>query len=182
MRRLILSVMTSLDNYFDAPGEGLEKIDWHRADEEWEAYAVELLSGADTLLFGRKTYAGFAVFWPEQQGEVADLLNAIEKVVVSTTLTEASWRGTRLVRDNVATEIAALKKQPGRDILLFGSATLAASLSEHGLIDEYRLAINPVVLGAGTPFFSPRAARLNLRLLGTRIFGSGIVELRYAPE
>jgi len=181
MRTVILLVMVTLDGFFDGSGEGLEKIDWHHADEEWEEYSVEILRGADTLLFGRKTYEGFASFWPSQEGEVAGLLNAIDKVVISTTLTEATWQGTRLVREHVPEAIAELKAQSGKDILVFGSADFAATLTQHGLIDEYRIAVNPVVLGEGTPLFKPHAGRRELRLLGTRIFRSGIVELRYAP-
>lgn len=182
MRKVILSVMVSLDGFFDAPGEGLEKIDWHRADDEWEKYAIELLSGADTLLFGRKTYEGFAQFWPSQDGEVARLLNTISKVVFSTTLTEATWSESQLVKDHVPEQVAKLQARPGKDILILGSANFAATLTQHGLIDEYRVAVNPVVLGAGTPLFAAGADRLNLRLLDTRTFKSGIVELRYAPE
>jgi len=181
MRNVILSMMISLDGYFEAPGEGWEKIDWHRADDEWEDYSVELLGQIDTLLFGRRTYEGFVEFWPTQDSEVARLLNAIDKVVFSTTLSEAAWNGTRLVRDHVPEEVAKLKAQPGRDIAIFGSADLAATLTQHGLIDEYRIAVNPVVLGGGTALFREGAERLNLRLLDTKTFRSGIVELRYAP-
>jgi dihydrofolate reductase len=180
LRKVILLVMMTLDGFFDGPGEGLEKIDWHHADEEWEDYSVEILSGADTLLFGRKTYDGFAAFWPSQEGEVARLLNTIDKVVFSTTLTEATWQGTRLVREHVPEAVTELKAQSGKDILVFGSADFAATLTQHGLIDEYRIAVNPVILGEGTPLFKPHAGRRELRLLGTRIFTSGIVELRYA--
>jgi dihydrofolate reductase len=86
------------------------------------------------------------------------------------------------VRGHVAEEIAQLKAQSGKDIVILGSASLAATLTEQRLIDEYRVAINPVVLGGGTPLFRKRADRLNLRLVGSRIFASGIAELRYAPE
>jgi dihydrofolate reductase len=179
MRKVILLVMMTLDGFFDAPGEGLEKIDWHHADEQWEDYSVELLSEADTLLFGRKTYEGFAAFWPSQEGEVARLLNEIEKVVFSTTLTEVNWQGTRLVREGVPEAVAELKAQPGKPILVFGSADFAAMLMQQNLIDEYRIAVNPVVLGDGTPLFKPHTGRRELCLVGTRIFSSGIVELRY---
>jgi dihydrofolate reductase len=181
MRKVILLVMITLDGFFDGPGEGLEKIDWHHADEEWEDYSIEFLSEADTLLFGRKTYDGFAAFWPSQEGEVARLLNEIEKVVFSTTLTEVTWQGTRLVRDRAPEAVAELKAQHGKPILVFGSADFAATLMQHNLIDEYRIAVNPVVLGEGTSLFRPHAGRRELRLLGTRIFTSGIVELRYTP-
>jgi dihydrofolate reductase len=182
MRKVILLNMITLDGFFDGPGEGFEKIDWHHADEEWEDYSVELLSGADTLLFGRKTYEGFAAFWPTQEGEVARLLNEIEKVVFSTTLTEASWQHTRLVREHVPEAVAELKTQPGKSVVVFGSADFAATLMQHNLIDEYRIAVNPLILSQGTPLFKGYTGRRELRLLDTRIFRSGIVELRYAPE
>ncbi len=182
MRNVILAVMVSLDGFFEAPGDDSEKLDWHRADDEWEDYSVELLGGADTLLFGRRTYEGFAGFWPAQEGEVARLLNEIPKVVFSTTLTEATWQHSRVVRDHIPDAVMQLKAAPGGDILVFASADLAATLTRHGLIDEYRVAVNPVVLGAGTAFFKGGDDRLDLRLLGTRMFRSGIVELRYAPE
>jgi dihydrofolate reductase len=181
MRKIMLLVMTSLDGFFEGLGEGWERIDWHHADEEWEEYSIELLRATDTLLFGRKTYEGFAEYWPAQDGELARLLNAVRKVVFSTTLTEAAWHGSQLVRDQVPETVAELKAQPGKDIVIFGSADFAATLTRHGLIDEYRIAINPVVLGDGTPLFKDHAVRRNLRLLGARIFRSGIVELRYAP-
>jgi dihydrofolate reductase len=182
MRKVILLNMMTLDGYFDGPGEGFEKIDWHHADEEWEDYSVELLSSADTLLFGRKTYEGFAAFWPSQEGEVARLLNEVEKVVFSTTLSEATWQHTRLVRTHVPEAVAELRAQPGKSIVVFGSADFAATLMQQNLIDEYRIAVNPVILSAGTPLFKGQTGRRELRLLGTRIFTSGIVELRYAPD
>jgi dihydrofolate reductase len=182
MRKVILLVMMTLDGFFDGPSEGLEKIDWYHADEEWEDYSVELLSGADTLLFGRKTYDGFAAFWPSQEGEVARLLNTIDNVVFSTTLIDVSWQNTRLIRDGVAEAVTQLKAQPGKPILVFGSADFAATLMQHDLVDEYHIAVNPVVLGDGTALFKRQTGRRNLRLLDTRIFTSRIVELRYVPR
>ncbi|NJO82351.1 MAG: dihydrofolate reductase [Blastochloris sp.] len=179
---LILSTMVSLDGYVAAPGEGWEQIDWHRADDAWERYSMELLDGADTLLLGRRTYEGFAAFWPEQVGELAQRLNTVRKVVVSTTLAAGSWRETQVIRDRVPEAIAALKAESGRDILIFGSGELSATLTRYGLIDEYRLAFNPVVLGGGTPLFTPGAPRLNLAFVGVKPFASGVVELRYRPE
>lgn len=118
----------------------------------------------------------------DPESEVARLLNNIDKVVFSTTLTEAAWNGSRLVRDHVPEEVARLKAQPGKGIAVFGSADLAATLMQHSLIDEYPIAVNPVVLGGGTALFRKGAERLNLRLLDTKIFRSGIVELRYARD
>lgn len=135
------------------PGEGWAQIDWHRADDAWERYSLELLDGADTLLLGRRTYEGFASFWPEQEGELARRLNAVRKVVVSTTLAAGAWPETQVIRDKVPEAIAALKANSRRDMLVFGSGELAATLTRSGLIDEYRLAFNPVVLGGSAPLF-----------------------------
>lgn len=182
MRKLILIVMVSLDGKYAAPGEGLETIDFHHADDEWEQYSVEVLSNTGTLLFGRKTYQGFAAFWPEQEGDVARLLNTLPKVVFSTTLDEATWSGSRLLRGNVEDEIAKLKAEPGGDIIMFGSGDFAATLTQHGLIDEYRITVNPVVLGAGMPLFTDHTRRTELKLIGTHVFRIGTVELRYVPQ
>jgi dihydrofolate reductase len=182
LRMLILSTMISLDGYVAGPGEGWAQIDWHRADDAWGRYSLELLDGADTLLLGRRTYEGFAAFWPEQEGELARQLNAVRKVVVSTTLAAGAWPETQVIRDKVPEAIAALKADSRRDILIFGSGELAATLTRSGLIDEYRLAFNPVVLGGGAPLFVAGAPRLSLALVGVQPFASGVVELRYRPE
>lgn len=181
MRKVLLSVMLSLDGLFEGP-EGGWDLAWHRADDAWDAYAVELLRGADTLLFGRETYAGFEQYWPSQPGELARALTVIEKVVFSTTLERVDWSGARIVRGGAAEEVARLKTLPGKDIVVFASADFAATLMAEGLVDEYLLAYNPVVLGAGRPFFHPGQPRLDLKLTGTRTFASGIVVLSYTPD
>lgn len=180
MRKVVLCDMISLDGYYEGPGEGWEVLDWHRADEEWEAYAIELLSAADALLLGRKTYEGFAEYWSAQTGELARRLNDIPKIVFSTTLQSADWNNSRLVRENAADEVVRMKAEDGRTLLIFGSAGFAATLTRERLIDEYLLGINPVVLGAGRPMFPPGEARLELDLLGTRTFASGVVVLSCA--
>ncbi|HVH12136.1 MAG TPA: dihydrofolate reductase family protein [Longimicrobium sp.] len=183
MRKVVLSEMVSLDGYFKGPGEGWEALDWHRGDDaEWEAYSIDTVSAADTLLFGRETYVGFQEYWPAQTTELARLLNGIEKVVFSTMLDGVSWTGARIVRDGAAGEIARLKQLPGRDIVVFGSADFAATLIANGLVDEFRLAYTPVVLGGGVPLFKPGQERLNLRLAGTRTFASGVVLLTFKHE
>jgi dihydrofolate reductase len=181
MRKVVLSAMVSLDGYFKGPGEGWEALSWHRADEEWEEYSIETVGAADTLLFGRETYVGFQDYWPSQPGELARMLNEIEKVVFSTTLDRVDWNRARTVRGGAAEEIARLRQQPGRDILVFGSADFAATLIAEGLLDEYRLAYNPVVLGGGVPLFKP-GGRLDLALAATRTFASGIVLMTFTPE
>lgn len=180
MRKVVLCDMLSLDGYFEGPGEGWQALDWHRADGEWEAYGIELLSAADALLLGRRTYEGFAEFWSAQTGELARLLNDIPKVVFSTTLQRADWNNSRLVRTNAAEEVARMKAEDGQNLLILGSGGFAASLTRERLIDEYLLGFNPVILGAGRPLFPPGEPRLELDLAGTRTFGSGIVLLTCA--
>ena len=183
MRKVVMVEMVSLDGYFKGPGEGLEALDWHRADDQaWEDYSLETLGAADTLLFGRETYVLFQDYWPSQPGELARMLTAIDKVVFSTTLERVDWAGTRIVRTGAAEEVARLKALPGREIVVYGSADFSATLIRAGLVDEYRLAYNPVVLGAGIPLFTPGQPRLNLELTGTRTFASGVVVLSYVSR
>lgn len=103
------------------------------------------------LIFGRVTYEGMAAYWSSAKGEIADFMNSVPKVVFSRTLEKAEWRNTRLVKKNAAEEVAKLKNQPGKNLFIFGSAELSATLMRRNLIDEHRLGINPVILGGGTP-------------------------------
>jgi dihydrofolate reductase len=126
MRHVILLVMASLDGFFDGPGESWERIDWHPADEEWHEYSIELLRASDTLLFGRKTYEGFASFWSSPDGELAHLLNTISKVVFSTT-----WPGSRLVRDLLVVANCGCSARASSNLVLLKYATRPRK-AEHG--------------------------------------------------
>jgi dihydrofolate reductase len=151
MRNVIMFNMVSLDGFFAGPNQ---EIDWFVFDEDLERYIKETqMMKADTLLFGRVTYEGMATYWPSAEGDLADFMNKVPKVVFSRTLDKAEWNNSSLVRDNVPEEVSRLKQQPGKDIFLYGSADFASTLMQHGLIDEYRLGVNPVVLGGGTPLF-----------------------------
>lgn len=178
MRDLILWDMLSLDGYFESPGGG---IDWFSFDEELEQHILQTQRTAGTLVFGRKTYEGMAAYWPSAEGEIAEFMNAVPKVVFSTTLDKATWNNSRVAARDVPGEISKLKREPGGDIFVFGSAGLSAALIEHGLVDEYRVAINPILLGAGTPFFKGRSARLPLTLVESKPLRSGLVILHYRP-
>lgn len=180
MARVIWSVMSSLDGRSAAPGEGFETIAWFRADAEWLDYSVELLDGADTILFGRTTFDGMAAYWPTAEGPVAERMNGLAKIAFSRAPRETGWAGARMSADPVA-EVGALRQGGGRDAVIMGSAGLAGTLVGHGLVDELRIAVNPVLLGAGTPLHAPGAGQVELDLADTRTFGSGIVELRYTP-
>jgi dihydrofolate reductase len=182
MRKLIMWNMVTLDGFFEGPKSW--EIDWHEYGwgEDLEQFSIEQSKSADTLLFGRVTYQGMADYWSSAQGEIADFMNTVPKVVFSRTLEKAEWNNTRLVKANAEEEVARLKQQPGKDILIFGSANLSATLMQHGLIDEYRLGISPLVLGGGNPLFKPSPQRLKMKLLEARRLKSGCVILRYEPE
>jgi dihydrofolate reductase len=176
--------MVTLDGFFAGPNG---EIDWHHVDEEFNDFAIAQLSSAGGLLFGRATYQVMASYWPTDIARtndpvVADKMNSLPKIVFSRTLESADWNNTRLVKGDVAGEIANLKRQPGGDWLLFGSADLASTLTHFGLIDEYRIMVNPVVLGNGRPLFEDVEDRLNLRLVSTKTFRNGNVLLCYQPD
>ena len=197
MRRLIVSNFMSLDGYYEGPGKNVMLLFDYRwevypTDESFDAYNAERLHAADTLLLGRTSYDGFRGFWPSVaddpnatpiQREISRRNNAIDKVVISDSLTSEQtdpWHNTRVIRRADAHEqIAELKRQPGKDILVFGSHTLWNDLLVNDLVDELHLMIGPVVLGAGTPVFDGQPA-VSLRLMDTRTWdGSGNVLVRY---
>jgi dihydrofolate reductase len=181
MRKVIAWNLMSLDGFFE--GRTRWELDWHEYawGEELEKLSLKQLGSAGALLFGRSTYLGMAAYWPTATEDVADLMNSIEKLVFSKTLEKAEWNNTRLVRTDAAAEVSALKRQPGRDMFIFGSAELCASLAGAGLIDEYRVCIVPVLLGGGKPLFKPDERRRRLELLEARALKSGGVILRYKP-
>ena len=180
-RPVTLSVMTSLDGMSAAPGTGWASVDWFRADDEWLEYSVELLDSADLLLFGWTTYAGMEQYWPTADGPVAERMNDLDKLAFSRSVRTTEWSGGRVSSDPVG-EVTRLREVDGGRVLILGSAGLAGTLTQSGLIDEYRIAVNPVALGGGTPWFAPGARRFELDLAGTRTFGSRIVELRCVPR
>ncbi|HYM39502.1 MAG TPA: dihydrofolate reductase family protein [Thermoplasmata archaeon] len=181
MRKLIMWNLMTLDGYFE--GRKSWEIDWHDTiwGPELEQLSLDQLKSVGTLLFGRVTYEGMASYWSTQKGEIADLMNSIPKIVFSSTLATADWKNTRLVREDAAEEVARLKRQPGKDLYLFGSADLASALTKAGLIDEYRIAIAPILLGGGHPLFKPGPDRLKLKLLEAKPLKLGGVLLRYEP-
>jgi dihydrofolate reductase len=179
MRKLISWNMMTLDGFFEGPQKG--EIDWHRWDDDMEKYSLDMMSDAGTLLFGRVTWEMFASHWPTAEGQVADLMNSVPKVVVSRTLDEPGWNNASLIKDDVPGEVRKLKDQPGGSIFVLGSADLCSTLIEHGLIDEYRIGVNPVLLGRGVALFKGGSRTDNLRLLEAKPTKSGVVILSYAP-
>jgi dihydrofolate reductase len=183
MRKLLSFMVVTLDGYYEGPdGE----FDWPNVDDEFNEFAISQMNDIDTLLFGRNTYEGMASYWPtpeakEDDPAITDRMNTIPKVVFSSTLDRAEWQNTELVTGDVAETIAALKRQPGRDLALFGSPTLTASLIEEGLVDELRVMVQPILLGAGKSLFAALSRRVPVELQRTTIFHSGNVLLVYRP-
>ena len=177
MRRLIVSNLMSLDGFFEGPKK---ELDWCVVDEEFLAYSREMLGSVDGILFGRATYEHMAGYWPSApKDEIAEKMNGLPKIVFSRTLAKAEWNNSRLIKNNVAQEVAKLKQHPGKDLVILGSATLASFLLQEGLIDEYRVILNPVLLGGGNPLFKGIKQRLRLNLQKTKLFGSGVIVLYY---
>ncbi len=148
-------------------------------------YLSEHFQAAGAFLLGRRTYEIFAEYWPtvtDEEDEIARALNSLPKYVASTTLNEVQWEGTTLIKSDVAEEVARLKEQPGRDILVVGSSGLAQTLIQHDLVDEYQLWLHPVVLGSGKRLFREGAPATTLRLVDTKTTSSGLVILTYEPE
>jgi len=140
-----------------------------------------------TLLFGRATYEGMAAHWTKdpgetgETGEIADFINSVPKVVFSNTLKSADWNNTRLIAGEAADAVAAMKRESGKDLFIFGSAKLCDGLMRRGLFDEYRICLAPIVLGSGVPLFKPGVQRHHMKLLEARPLKTGAVILRYAP-
>lgn len=193
MRKVILFMDVSLDGFIARPNG---ELDWATRDDEiMGKYLIsDLLSTVDTMLLGRVLYQGFASYWPAAATNPSTPKDLIDfahwivnspKIVFSKTLEKVEWKNSSLVKvkDNhhIAEEVAKLKQQPGGDMVIFGGARLAQTFTELGLIDEYRLKLEPVVLGSGKPLFKDIKARINLKLLKAKTSNSGVVGLYYQP-
>jgi dihydrofolate reductase len=190
VRRVIVSEFVSLDGVMEAP----ERWTLQFASEEQQRYKFDELAAADALLLGRTTYQGFAAAWPgmmdqyegphrAELGQYADMMNGYPKHVASTTLQEPlEWNNSTLIGANVVEGVSNLRRQEGKEILLFGSAELVNTLMGQDLVDEYRLMIFPVVLGSGKRLFGDGSATTkSLRLADSWTFASGVVVLTYEP-
>ena len=191
MRRVIVSEFVSLDGVIEDPG-GAEESDrggWSfqaNRGAEGDKYKDEELASADALLLGRKTYQGFAAAWPqmeEQTGEYGARMNGYPKYVASRTLQEPlEWNNSTLVEGDVAEGVERLKRQDGKDILIFGSGELVRTLMEHDLIDEYRLMVFPIVVGQGKHLFGDTQETKTMKLVNTKQVGpDGVLILTYRP-
>jgi len=190
MGKLVVTEFITLDGVIEAPGggEAFEKGGWafkfNRGDDG-NKFKVDELMAADAQLLGRVTYAGFAKAWPTMNAdEFGQKMNSMPKYVVSTTLrdADATWTNSTVIRDDVPGQVARLKREVAGDILVAGSAQLARGLTEHGLVDEYRLMVFPIVLGSGKRLFGDRSPSITLRLVDSQPVGpDGVVILTYTP-
>ncbi|MEO3853913.1 dihydrofolate reductase family protein [Acrocarpospora sp. B8E8] len=184
MRKIIYFVHTSVDGFFEGPGGAF---DWPLMGPELSAYSMSMTQDVDTFLYGRLVYQVMASHWPTADTvsdhphniAFAPIWRRTPKIVVSNTLTEAGW-DTRVINGTgLAEKITALKREPGKNLLLTGGTGLASSLTELGLIDEYLIVVHPVLLTGGTPVLAGVKDRLKLRLLETRTMDDALVLHRY---
>ncbi len=189
MRKIIVTEFCSLDGLMSDPKD---QMDWVTAtlSQDMGEYEKSVYDASDTLLLGRVTYKIFESYWPTAEtnpaafqgdAELAPTINNIQKIVFSKSLEKLTWSNSVLFTDIVPEEIRKMKEQPGKDILVVGSASIAQQLTNLGLIDEYHLLIHPVILGTGKPLFKDIKDRMNLKLVETKTFRNGVVLLRYAP-
>jgi len=186
MRRLVLDSLMSLDGYFT---DSQNQIDWFpKFEDEDFAWSHDILTRADLLVFGRTTFEEFSRFFPTVDAVSAGWdpyipkkLNELPKLIFSTTMKEATWKPSIIIRTDPAREIARLKKQPGEDIVVIGSGTIVANLVRAGLVDEFRLRVIPVILGSGKLLFKDQAGQRQLKLIESKTFKSGVQALCYRP-
>lgn len=184
MRTLTVFDNLSLDGYFtDAHGD----MSWaHTQDAEWLDFTNSNAQGDSALAFGRVTYEQMAGFWPtpaalKMMPEVARKMNEAEKVVFSRQLKEPSWQNTRALNGDLAAEVRKLKKSKGPDVVLMGSGSIVSQLTAAGLVDEYQLAVHPLVLGQGRTLFETVKTPVRLELKQSRAFKNGNLVLWYQP-
>ncbi len=177
MRKVVVSEFVSLDGVMENPGWTLQF-----ESEDRDRFKFDELAAADAVLLGRKTYEGFAAVWPgmaEETGEYGAWMNGYPKHVASTTLEEPLEWNASLIGPDLPKEVSGLKNRPGKDILVFGSADLVNALTQHDLVDEYRLMVFPVVVGSGKRLFKDGLDTKALEHTGTQTLASGAVVLTY---
>jgi dihydrofolate reductase len=197
-RRVVASTFVTLDGYMVGPDEDISwVIDGFDAEMQ-EDIADAMSRDADVFVFGRVTYEIFAAYWPsavpydegdevnpaegKEDPRIIRALNESPKLVASRTLGGSDWHGTRIVRDGLEDEIRSLKRQPGKGISIQGSASIVQALGRADLIDEYRLFVHPVMLGAGTPLFAGGAGRQDFELADLKRYANGVVAMTYTRK
>lgn len=182
MRKLIMWNIITLDGYF----EGKQNWELPFANVVWgdelEKLSIEQLHSADYLVFGRVTYEGMATHWTKAEGEIADLMNKVPKLVFSKTLKSVEWNNSTLIKENASAEISKLKAQGNGDMYVFGSANLSETFINDNLFDEYRIGIAPIILGSGRPLFRQNISSKNLSLVSSQQLLTGGVVLKYTND
>jgi dihydrofolate reductase len=183
MRKVIAFNFITLDGYTEGPKKD---ISWHRHGAEENEFAVNALASGNTLLFGRVTYELMASYWPtplalKNDPIIAKEMNNADKIVFSRTLKKASWNKSKLLKNNIVSEINKMKQLSGEDMTLLGSGSIVTQFAEQSLIDEYQIMIDPVVLGKGISLFKNIKNKLELKLIKTKTFKSGVILLNYKP-
>jgi dihydrofolate reductase len=186
MGKIVVSENVSLDGVVQDPtgDEGFRHGGWFSqiGDKDREAWArVELdeVLGAEAQLLGRRSYEFFAARWPSRSGELADRLNSMPKYVVSSTLVDPDWNNSTVLQGDVVNEVSKLKQELDGEIVVYASRQLVRTLMEHDLVDQLRLMVYPVVLGAGERLFGDTSDKKSMRLLDTRTVGDGLAYLTY---
>lgn len=182
MRKIVVSESVSLDGVFEAQTMG----QWAQPffSDERDEFVRKSILASDALLYGRTTYDLEAYYWPNQKKNeygIADKMNSIPKYIVTSKPLQAQWNNSTVINTNVVEEIAKLKQQSGKDILIKGSAMLVQSLMQTGLIDEYRFMVHPVIVGSGKRFFSDEMGMTKLKLVESKPISLGVVTLTYVP-
>ena len=186
MGRIIVTEYVSLDGVMEDPGgaEGFKHGGWTREinrGPEGDKFKLDETLDAEALLLGRVTYEGFAAAWPLMKNEFADKFNRMPKYVVSSTIEEARWNNSTVLRGDVIEEVSKLRQRLDGNIVVHGSAQLARTLIEHDLVDELRLMVFPVVIGSGKRLFGEASDKKRLRLTNSRTVGDGVSILTYEP-
>src|SRR6266540_3634324 len=186
MRKLVVFNQVTMDGYFTGVNGDLSWAHNASKDAEWSAFVEDNATSGGLLLFGRITYEMMVAYWPTPAAKkddpvVAQGINNLPKVVSSRTLDKASWNNTKLVKGDVVEEVRKMKNEAGEDMVILGSGSIVSQLSEHGLIDEYQLVVNPIVLGKGRTMFEGLTKRLPMKRTSTRTFENGNVLLCYEP-
>ncbi len=184
MGKIISFTVLSLNGYYKDENNGIA---WHKHGEEELKYSRESLKFDNTLVFGRITYEEMASFWPTPMGEQADAIiakgmNDSDKIVISKSLKRAEWKHTKIIGDNVIQRIKKIKKESQNDFTILGSGQIVSLLSEHTLIDEYQIMIDPVVIGKGSTLFANLTHKVELVLKKSTQFKSGVLLVYYKPK
>jgi dihydrofolate reductase len=184
--RIVVTEFISVDGVVEDPGgsEHFERGGWAfetNRGAEGDKFKLDETMASEALLLGRVTYEGFAASWPSRDGEFADKFNTMPKYVVSSTLQQPEWNNSTVLKGDVVEEVAKLRQERDGDIVVHGSARLVQTLLDHGLVDELRLMVFPVVLGAGKRLFGDTSAKKRLRLADSRTVGDGVTILSYQP-